>query len=95
MVDRPAAMPSGCNGERRHAFSTERGGGSPIWVRKCSLCGEIDWQDLINEIAELTVASGIDEVVVRSQERAACVRELREAGQLVAADLLERGGRRG
>lgn len=76
MAETPAAPPSGCNGEPQHAFTTERGANCPIWVRRCMLCGEIDWQDLINEAATLTVASGVDEVVIRSQERAACEGEL-------------------
>lgn len=89
MADTPTARPSGCNGEPQHAFSAERGANCPIWVRRCMLCGEIDWQDLRDEVAALTVASGVDEVVIRSQERAACIRKLREDGHQESADLLE------
>jgi hypothetical protein len=90
-----AAPQPGCNGEPAHAWTAQRGPDSPIWVKRCTLCGEIDWQDLRNEIAELTAASGAEEVVIRAQERAACVRELREYAWFSAADLLEKGASRG
>ncbi|MFI7691739.1 hypothetical protein ACIBQ6_21910 [Nonomuraea sp. NPDC049655] len=87
----PTATQTACNGHPHHAWTTQRGPNSQIWVQRCSLCGEIDWQELANEIAELTASSGVDEVVARAQERAACVRELRDYAWNSAADLLEKG----
>lgn len=90
-----AETPTTCNGHPQHAWTTQRGPNSPIWVQRCTLCGEIDWQHLNNEIAQLTADSGVEEVVVRAQERAACVRALRDYAWPSAADLLEKGAGRG
>lgn len=92
---KPAFGQTDCNGQPHHVWATRRGPDSSIWVKHCTLCGEIDWQDLANEIAQLTAASGVDEVVIRAQERATCVRELRKYAWFAAADLLEKGADRG